>query len=250
MADEPIINEEEKVEEVVADESQPQEEQTAPEAPPEEEVTEEDVPEESSEEPVEEPERPPSRREQYRIQQLLAKYGNPASQNRQTANNGLDYRQTLDADPEVIRQLEADRQRVAEAEYIRGTEEVKASEFRTNVRLDYPLVKDKLSKLDPVDVEALDKEYLYTVGFNPQTGSVQNTNIGYAEFIEARIEQAERLASRMNVETAKNIARQTAATGLRPDGSSARALNLNRDPSEMTMDELYASIGQKNPHKK
>lgn len=246
MADEEI-NEEEKVEEVVADESQPEtpQEEAPEEEAPQEEVAEEEQPEEKPEEPAEEP---PSRREQYRIQQLLAKYGPPTSQNRPDPK-GLDYEQTLDADPEVIKQLEADRQRVAEREYSRGIEEVRASEFRTNIRLDYPLVKDKLEKLDPVDVESLDREYLYTVGFNPETGSVRNNTIGYAEFVEARIEQAERLASRMNAETVRNVAKQAASTGLRPDGSSARNLNLNRDPKDMTLEELYASIGQKPPKK-
>ena len=74
-------------------------------------------------------------------------------------------------------------------------------------------------------------------------------NIGYAEFVEARLEQAERLATRMNQETVKNVAKQAATTGLRPDGSSAKKLNLNQAPQNMSIEELYASIGQTPPKK-
>ncbi len=250
-----------EVEEVVADQAQPEleapsEQQVADEPAQAVEETEEASPEASQEESTEEApeERPPSRREQLRIQTLLQKYGDPTnrqapSQTPPQTKDALDYSTALDADPEVIRQLEADRQRTAEQQFNEGLRRAEAIEFKTNIRLDLPLVADKLSKLDPRDAEALDKEYLYTVGFDPATGYVQNPNIGYAEFIEARIDQAERLAQAMNAQTVKNVAKQAAATGLRPDGSSAKKLNLNQAPELMTMEELYASIGQKPPKK-
>lgn len=230
--------------------SEPAEEQPA-EAPAEE-------PAEVEEEPAEEAapeEKPPSRREQLRIQQLLAKYGDPSQRQAppqpSQPNAALDYNTALDADPEVIAQLEADRKRAGQASrdegYSEGLRKAEAIEFRTNIRLDLPLVAEKLQKLDPRDAEALDKEYLYTVGFDPATGYVQNMNIGYAEFIDARIDQAERLASAMNAQTVKNIAKQSAQTGLRPDGSSAKRLNLNQPAQNMTMEELYAAIGQTPP---
>lgn len=252
MQDEP--NQPTKDEEVVlADPTQTPE----PEAKEEPEVQAE--PETPVEEPEaaptdEEPEKapeetPPSNRLLTRAQKLLEKYGPPEPRTSQPRKDALDYSNALDADPEVIKQLEADRQRTQESSYNEGLKKAEAIEFKTNIRLDLPLVQEKMSKLDPRDAEALDKEYLYTVGFDPQTGYVQNPNIGYAEFIEARIEMAERMGQAMSAETAKNVAKQAAATGLRPDGSSAKRLNLNQAPENMTMEELYASIGQTPPKK-
>ncbi len=185
-----------------------------------------------------------------RAQKLLEKYGPPQERpTQQPRNEALDYGQALDADPAVIKQLEADRRRAEENSYNEGLRKAEAIEFKTNIRLDLPLVAEKMQKLDPRDAKALDDEYLYITGFDPQTGYVTNPNIGYAEFIEARIEMAERMGTSMSNETAKNVAKQAATTGLRPDGSSAKKLNLNKQPHEMTMEELYASIGQTPPKK-
>lgn len=231
--------------------SEPEQVEETPEASPEQPEEVEEAPEEETPEEVTPEEKPPSRREQLRIQSLLAKYGDPRSRQAPSqSGQALDYSQALDAAPEVIQQLEADRQRAGEQQYSEGLRKAEAIEFRTNIRLDLPLVTEKLQKLDPRDAEALDKEYLYTVGFDPASGYVQNPNIGYAEFIEARIDQAERLASAMSAQTVKNVAKQSAQTGLRPDGSSAKRLNLNQAPEDMSMEELYAKIGQTPPKTK
>ncbi len=250
MQDEPT-KDEEVVEEAVADEpqlAQPSKGTVEPEEV-EEEVAEEETPAEPEQEEAP-AEAPPSNRLLTRAQKLLEKYGppqqRPASQPREQV---LDYSQALDADPAVIEQLEADRQRVGQSQYNEGLRRAEFIEFKTNVRLDLPLIQEKMSKLDPRDAETLDREYLYTVGFDPQTQTVRNPNLGYAEFIEARIEMAERMGSSMSVETAKNVAKQAAATGLRPDGSSAKRLNLNQAPENMSIEELYAKIGQTPPKK-
>lgn len=218
-----------------------------PEETPEQEEEAEATPETSEE-------KPPSRREQLRIQQLLERYGDP--RDRQVPSqprDQLDYSQALDADPEVIKQLQEDRQRAEEVQYTRGREEstndLQYMQFYNNIRFDLPLVTEKLKNLDPVDAKALDDEYLAITGADSSKGYVRNPNIGYAEFIEARIEQAHRLASSMSAQTAKNIAQQTAQTGLRPDGGQAKRLNLNQAPENMTDEELYAVLGQKPPKK-
>lgn len=203
---------------------------------------------EDTQEAQQEEQQPPSRREQLRIQQILDKRARgipPQSQQHSQSNQGIDYSQALEADPEVIRQLEADRQAYAEARYNEGAQQAQqqatASEFRMNIKMDYPLVKDKLDKLDPQDREALDKEYLDFTGYDVERHDfVANPSIGYKEYVEARIEQAERLASRMNSQTVKNVARQAANTGLRPDGSSAKRLNLNQPVESMNDEELEA----------
>lgn len=233
-------------------EEAPKEEAPAVEETPEEVTPEEQPEEEAPQEEVknEEPEeRPPSRREQLRIQKLLEKYGDPRQKASpapsQQPKDPLDYRSEFDIqDDEVVKQLEADRQRAQNSGYNEGLRKAEAIEWKTNIRLDLPLVSEKLSKMDPRDAEALDKEYLYVSGFDPQTGYVNNPSISYAEFIEARVEQAERLAKSMAAETTKNIAKQAATTGLRPDGSSAKRMDLNKPAHLMSDEELEAKLNQ------
>ena len=234
---------------------EPTEEEAGETAEPVEEPVEAVVEEvKEPEENGEEQAPPPSRREQLRINDLLKKYGPPPEAPRTApSQDRMDYAQQLEADPEVVKRLEADRQAAAQQAYQQGqqaaTQQVQYNQFYNNIRFDLPLVSDKLSKLDPEDVKSIDEEYLAITGANPQTMTVRNANIGYAEFVEARLEQAERLATRMNQETVKNVAKQAATTGLRPDGSSAKKLNLNQAPQNMSLEELYASIGQTPPKK-
>lgn len=243
----------------------PEEPTSEPAEVPEEPVAEVEEPEAPAEEapqeedPKEVPEvQPPSRREQLRIQTLLAKYGNPAERSPQQApsqpTNALDYATALDTDPEIVQQLEADRKAVAQQAFTQGREEATQAlaytQFYNNIRFDLPLVSEKLSKLDPLDAQSIDQEYMAITGADPTRSYVRNPNIGYAEFVEARLEQAERLARSMTAQTTKNIAKQAATTGLRPDGSSAKRLNLNQAPEHMTLEELYASIGQTQPKTK
>ena len=43
---------------------------------------------------------------------------------------------------------------------------------------------------------------------------------------------------------AKNVAKQARTTGLRPDGSSAKRLDLNKAPDQMTDEELDAFLNK------
>lgn len=264
-----------EVEEVAADETQPTEivvdentqvqlatpsqdkveevEEETSEASQEEAPEQEEAQEESTEEAPEE--QPPSRRETLRIQQLLKKYGPPPE--RQVAplqkQEALDYNNELDADPEVIQRLEEDRKAATQSAYLSGNEQAMRNlqfmEFKNNIRFDLPVVAEKLSKLEPEVAQAIDQKYIQLTGANPAAGTVDNPNVSYADFVEAEIEFGERLAKSMTATTVKNVAKQAAATGLRPDGSSAKRLNLNQAPENMTIEELYAKIGQKPPKK-
>lgn len=249
---------------------------TAPELPdtPEEEKPEESAEAETPEEPeqpeeeAQEPEgeeeapKPPSRRETLRIQQLLKKYGPPPE--RPTApsqrQEPLNYAEALEADPEVVRQLEADRQATAQAQYIQGQNEgIKRAEYlnwNTSLKIDAPQVEKKYPVLDPESPEfhpavadAVNNWYLNMSGFDPQSQTIANPNIGYGEFVEGFMELVKETASEKTAQATKNIAKQAATTGLRPDGSSAKRLNLNQAPEKMTMEELYAAIGQTPPKK-
>jgi hypothetical protein len=239
-------------------ETQPSEEEPiedTQEEPKEEESTEESEPqieEPAAETPKEEEPKQPSRRETLRIQDILAKRDAASRETSQEAKTPtrqdiLDYKNELDADPEVISRLEEDRQKAGDARYNEGLAQAEqmsrqqtlSSEFRTSIKMDYPLVKEQLEKLDQEDVRELDLEYLRMNKYDAETGIVHDpVGIGYADFIKASVERAERLAERLNEQTVKNITRQASQTGLRPDGSSAKALNLNKQPGDMSDEEL------------
>lgn len=216
----------------------------------EQEVEESEEPEQEStdEEKEEEPDLSP--RQQKRVDQIEEKAKelklNKILDRIQSApkpnqrNEALDYRSAIEADDAVYQTLEQDRTQYGDARYNEGLELVKAMEFRTNIKLDLPLVKDKLDKLDPADAEAIDKEYLMYTGYDPETGFVKNPEIGYADFVEAQIERAERLASNLHVASQKNIAKQAAKTGVRPDGGSRSGIKIQNpgDISKLTPEQF------------
>ena len=216
-----------------------------PEAEPEAEPEEEQV----APEP-EEPEAPqPSRRESMRIQQLIEKMKATEAPAAPEAPAGLDYSQALDAAPEVISQLEADRKQYGEAQFNQGLEQLKSVQFHTRLEIDQPRVESKYPNLDPnspnfdaIATDDLNTTYLFLSGYDAKTGRVANPNLRYSEFVDSQMALAERLASKKVADSAKNIAKQVATTGLRPDGSKAKAMNLNQSPDQMTDEELAAAI--------
>ena len=88
--------------------------------------------------------------------------------------------------------------------------------------------------------------YLSTVGYDERTGYVANSNIRYAEYVDAMMELVDEAASRKVETTRRNVTRQASRTGLRPDGSSARttAVDLSKDPSQMSDKELDAAMSK------
>lgn len=248
---------EEVVEEAV--EETPEETPEAAEPIQEEtEVEESETPEETPEEPAEEPK--PSRRESLRIQQLIQKMKQPDEKAPEAppVATGMDYSQALDADPTVLGQLEADRTQYGQAERQQGRQEametVKSIQFHTRLEIDAPRVESKYPVLDkdssdfnPAVADAINNWYLATAGYNPQTDTVNNANVRYSDFVEGIMELADEMAGEKNTKTVKNVAKQAAATGLRPDGSKAKALNLNQNPENMTDEELKAVIAQAIP---
>jgi hypothetical protein len=246
------------VEEVVDEqpETPPEPTEESQEEPDQEEVEEiepEGEPEESQDEPEpEEEEKPPSRRESLRIQQLLEKMKQPQQQQyQQPQPSGLNYSEALDADPETIAQLEADRQQVAQQQYQQGIAQAESIKWESRLEIDAPKVESKYpqfdknsAEFDPALADSVNQMYLQMVGYDANTGMVQNPQIRYADYIESIAEQAERMAGNKVARAQKNIARQAAATGLRPDGSAAKTLNLDpsKDPKSMTDKELEAMI--------
>ena len=238
--------------EVEIEETQPTETEEVEEI---EEESEQSPDEPTEAEPEDEPEREvveekPSRRESLRIQQVLEKVkrGDYAPQ-QQPQPQGMDYADALDADPEVVQQLEADRQAYAQQSYQQGAQLAQSNLFHTRLEIDAPKVEAKYPQLDknspdfdPAVADAVNNWYLSTTGYDPQTNTVQSADVRYADFVEGIMELAERAAGEKVARSSKNIAKQAASTGLRPDGSSAKSLDLSKAPGDMTNEELDAII--------
>lgn len=196
----------------------------------------------------------PSRRENLRIQQLLAKYGPPPERPAPQRKDALNYQDALDADPEVYKQLEADRRAEGQAQYNEGLKTAEFIGWNTSLKIDAPAVEKKYPILDknspefhPAVANAINTWYLNMSGYDPNTRTVSNPNVSYQDFAEGFMELVQETAGQKSAETAKNVAKQAATTGLRPDGSSAKRLNLNKAPQDMTLEELYAKVGQPMP---
>lgn len=242
-------------------EEEVEEVETPVETPSEEPETEEkevveDAPKEQPEEPadekvVEEPQ--PSRREQLRINKLLEKYGNPDVPNQPTPakrpEGVLNYEEDLETDPETAKRLNDDREAYGRQLYQEGLEQAKSLRFQTRLELDAPKVEAKFPFLDktsdefnPQVAQALNLKYLEHVGYDPKTGSVRDANTRYAEFVEAEVELAQEIAQRQVKEATTRVVKQAAQTAVRPSGTTAKRLNLNKAPQDMSDEELNAYL--------
>lgn len=246
--------EETKVEEETKEEQSSEAVEETPQEETQEESTEqaeEQEPEATEETPVvdEEPEHKPSRRENLRIQQLLEKMkDNRPAPEAPAPEGGLDYA-NLDADPEVIKQLEADRQAASQKSYQQGLEQAKSIQFHTRLEIDAPKVEQKYPILDkesaefnPAVADAVNSWYLQMTGFDPTTDTVTNPNVRYSDFVEGYMELVEQTAGQKVAQSSKHIAKQAAQTAIRPDGSEAKRLDLSKSPGEMTDEELNLAI--------
>jgi hypothetical protein len=211
----------------------------------------------AEEQGAEEAPQQPSRRENLRIQQVLERLKQqPKAPEAPQPAEGLDYGTALDADPEVIQQLQADRQAASQTAYNQGLEQAKSIQFHTRLEIDAPKVESKFSQLNPEDKEnfnpalanAVNTWYLSTAGYDQASDTVANPNIRYAEFVESVMELGEVIGAQKAQRSVQNIAKQAATTGLRPDGSQAKRLDLNKSPDAMSDEELDAFLKQAGVH--
>lgn len=250
--EEPQVPEDNK-EESPVDESKVEEQSAPSEAPAEEETT----PEPEAEKPEEE-EKPPSRREQLRVQQLLKRYGPP---NTTAPSQGKpDFRDKVNADEEVYKTLEDTATQYGNDQFNAGQSQAEYSTWRRFLQMDETSLQSKYPELNPNKEthhpalqSALQEKYLRFVGFNPGDSargiapSVQDPDISYSDFVEAEMEFADEIASQKTARTTQNLAKQAASTGLRPDGSSAKRLDLNKSPEDMTDEELETMVSATMP---
>lgn len=227
---------------------------TSPEAP---EVAPEPEPAPAPEpEPAPAPEpdtQPMSRRESLRIQKLVSQLKQQAPPAYQPSK-GLDYAQQLEADPETIQQLEADRSQAANRAYADGVAQANTIQFHTRLEIDaprvekeYPILDKRAQEFNPAVADAINTMYLSATGYNSQTGQVANPNLRYADYVESFMELVEATATTKAQASSQNIARQAATTALRPDGTAPKRMNLNQAPGAMTDAELKAVIAQSLP---
>lgn len=210
-----------------------------------EELTAEEEPEAAPKE-----EEKPSRRKELRIDTLLAKLKEKETRPTPTAvPDSIDYSKDLDTEPEIAQRLEEDRRKSNQAFFNQGLEQSKSLQFQTRLEIDAPRVEAKYPQLDKDSAEfhpglaaAVNNMFLTTVGYDQETGRVANPNLRYSVYVESIFELASEIAGEQNVETTKTIKRQAAQTGLRPDGSGSKKLNLNKPPAMMTDEELDAAI--------
>ena len=213
----------------------------------EEQLEQSETPEEESE--TEEP--PMSRRKAKRLEKLESLVERLRGQESPQAPKaeGLDYRKLIEADDAVIQNLEAKSQEYGQAQFNAGLEQAKSIQFQTRLEIDAPRVEAKYSifdkespDFDPAVTSSINNWFLASVGYDAQTGFVANPNVRYVDFVEGIMELADNMAGVKTTESVKNIAKQAATTGLRPDGSSARSMDLSKHPSEMTNEELEAAV--------
>jgi hypothetical protein len=226
-------------EENLEDAEQPEEAEVEPE---EGEIPEEPAP------------REPSRRENLRIQQLLSKLHNQPNANYEQPQAPVDYSQMIDADPETLAALQQTTSQYGKQQYQAGLgqadERTKYSEFRTFLEIDAPRVEAKYKFLDKNDTanfrphiaNAVNEFYLSMVGHDAGSRKVNDSGIRYNEFTDAIVELANEIATTKVTSSTRNIARQASQTGIRPDGSTTKRLNLNKAPEAMSDEELRAYI--------
>lgn len=219
----------------------------------EEPPAEEGEPAPAEEPPAEETPKPVSRRKELRMQKLMQLQkrleGGEQPPAPRSKTPGLDYESTLDADPEVLKQLEADRRSYGDAQFSEGLKRAEFLDWKTSLKIDAPRVEQKYPMLDPQSdqfhpavADSVNKFYLFLSGFDEQSNTVANANVGYADFVESYMELVDETAGNKVAQSRTNIAKQAAATGLRPDGSSTKRMNLNQAPELMSDEELDAYI--------
>lgn len=231
----------------------PAQDEPEPETPEEPEEVEKQEEEEETPEPL------VSRREQLRIQQVLEKLKQQPQAPSAPKATGLNYADALDADPELIKQLEADRQSAVSSALAENNTVMQTYRWETMVNLDSPQVESKYPQLDknspefnPALSSAIGQMYFNISGLKTKpdgTYTVENPGIRYRDYVDDIFELGNEIAGEKTVATTKNVAKQAAQTALRPDGSRTKKLNLNQAPENMTDEELDAVIAQAIPNR-
>lgn len=232
------------------DEEQKQDEDALDENEEDDESNEQSEDENEEDDSKEVEEKKPSRREQLRIQQLLAKM-KQGNRSEPTKEDGpLNYRDAIDAPDEVYEQLEKNDQRIRTDAYDSGVKRAESIKFYTRLEIDAPKVESKYPIFDKESPDfdeqvagAINAWYLSSVGYNPKTDTVDNSDMRYYDFVEGIFELAGVISEKKTSETKKNIVKQVAKTGIRPTGTAPK-MDLTKSPQDMTNEELDAFLSK------
>lgn len=208
----------------------------------------EETSEEQSEEATEE-EEDLSNRQQKRIDQikplklnsLLERIKTP--QSKYTPPN---LRDRIEADDAIIEDLES----INTQAYSEGLRQANSIRVHTQLEIDgpkaaskYPILDQDSNEFNPAVADTLNNLYLDRVGYDPKTDTFSDPNVRYLPFMDAIMELVDTVASNKVQESRKNIAQQASNTGIRPNGTAAKAYTGD-DPSKMTNEQLSAMISK------
>lgn len=241
-------------------ELQQEEQETATGRQPDEQQEEQEV--EISRDPVEqeqeqEEEQPVSRRESKRIKQLLdrfaerdeARFTRPQQRPQQRRGGQIIPEGEYDIS-EINEMAEGYGQNM----YQRGLSEAQAyniaNTFATRLEIDAPRVNSRYTILDkesddfnPGIAGFVNRMYLNSVGYDPMTGLVNDTDLRYGEFVDALMDALDLMSTSKVADSTKNVAGQAARTGIRPGGSRTPSYK-GSDPKKMTDEQLDAKIAE------
>ena len=219
----------------------------------EEQEEEPEIAQDPVEEPEEEPDPPVSRRESKRIKQLLDKLDqHDERQMQQRQPQRQPSRQIIPEGEYDLDQVNSMAQEYGQQLYKQALTEAQAyniaNTFATRLEIDAPKVSSRHQFLDedskefnPGATDFINRMYLKTVGYDQNTGVVQNQDLRYGDFVDGFMDVVELVATGRTAESTKNVARQAAQTGVRP-GGVAKPDYRGDDPRRMTDDQLDAAI--------
>lgn len=258
-------NENEEVELEEQEEGATGNESETPKSDPKQKESQEEQEEELeiSQDPVEqeeqqEQEKPVSRRESKRIQQLLDKFAqndearySPKPQQRPQQRR-TSTGQIIPEGEYDLSEINGMAQEYGEGMFQQGLSQAQAltnaNTFATRLEIDAPRINGKYEFLDkesddfnPGVAAFVNRMYLNTVGYNPQTGVVQNSDLRYGEFVEGFMEAMDLISAGKVADSNRNVADQAARTGIRPGGTRKPAYQ-GSDPRKMTDEQLDAAI--------
>jgi hypothetical protein len=227
---------------------QPDKQPDEPQQPEAEEVEEEEQSPEKEEQPEGISKRKAKRLE--KLEGLVNRLkGDSQEKPQQPKTDAINYKDLIDAPDEVYEELQKKSEEYGSKQYQAGLEQAKSIQFHTRLEIDSPRVESKFPQFDKSSEEfnpglanAINQWYLATVGYNSKTGKVANADVRYGEFVEGIMELADAMAGSKSAKTTENVVKQAANTGLRPDGSSVKPMNLNKAPQDMSDQELEAAI--------
>lgn len=85
-----------------------------------------------------------------------------------------------------------------------------------------PQLDESASEFDPDLADSVNRLYLATIGYNPQTGVITNPGIRYRDFASAFMGALDKVKTSESADTAQNLARQSGRAGVRPTVASRR----------------------------